>query len=272
MKTRITKLLIPLSCGWLIAWLLPGLWLKHPWALLDGSAPQIYKQGYVAFLYAVIVGSVIRAWHHNGPTRPQLGRPRLVELFYGASLAFLGLLWQRGILWLQGLWIPQCPTPELVISAVFCGLALAFGEEMLFRGYLFGVIREEKGRFWAYFSVNLVFALLHILRPGPVYLKAAIFVGTWLTSLLLCCLCESSGRLESAVGFHATLISAIVLSDATQIKAGWWAGLNGELAAGISGWLALVLTLIYIKRSQVLNWLKNIIAKQTHPSTPISQR
>lgn len=238
---RLVALLGPLAAGWLACWLIPGLLLGRPAALLDGSAPEGWKMAYVACLYLVILASTFRAWRRCGPGcgAPALGSPRLSGLFGGLGLGLLGVGTHRLVLAWGGWWSPPALSWETGLQAVAVALVLAFGEEVLFRGYLLGVLREELGRPRAYLVANALFAVVHLLRPGDPLFKMAYGLGLFLAGAVLCRLAENSGSLWAGIGLHSAWILMGVLDPPTRIHPGWISGLEGDPAAGVLGWALL---------------------------------
>jgi len=118
-------------------------------------------------------------------------------------------------------------------------LVLAFGEEVLFRGYLFGVFREELGPPRAYLVANALFAGVHLLRPGDPLFKMAYGLGLFLAGAVLCRLAEKSGSLWAGIGLHSAWILMGVLDPPDRIQPGWLSGLGGDPAAGVLGWALL---------------------------------
>lgn len=80
----------------------------------------------------------------------------------------------------------------LIINA--CLLA-PFAEEVLFRGYLYGVMKRYTGPFFAMVVVGLLFAVVH--------LNIAALLPLWLFAILLTLAYEYSGSLWVPVGVHA---------------------------------------------------------------------
>ena len=95
LSKRLAACLVPLTLGWILCWLIPGLFMGNMFALLDGSAPDNWKAVYVACLYAVIVGSVIWAWKKCGP---RLGKDIFKISHMLLGLAFASVL--SGLHWL----------------------------------------------------------------------------------------------------------------------------------------------------------------------------
>lgn len=238
---RLAALLGPLAAGWVACWLIPGLLLGRPGALLDGTAPQVWKAAYVALLYLVILASTLRAWRRCGPRpgSPALGRPSLEALFLGLGAGLLGVGMHRAILAWGGWWSPPLLSWETGLLALGVALPLAFGEEILFRGFLFGVLREELGRPRAYLVANALFAAVHLLRPGEPLFKLAYGLGLFLAGAVLCRLAERSGSLWAGIGVHAAWILMGILDPPGRIHPGWLSGLGGDPAAGGLGWALL---------------------------------
>lgn len=239
---RVGTLLGPLAGGWVLCWLLPGLLLGQPTALLEGSAPEAWKDLYIGLLYLVLLGATARAWHVAGPApgSPGLGPPRLAGLVAGLAVGVGGAVLHRALLALGGWWTSPDPALRAVLEALLVAPLLAFAEEILFRGYLFGVLREELGRSRAYLLGNAFFAVVHLFRPGDGLFKAVYGVGLFLGGAVLCRLTEASGSLWPAIGLHAGWILLVVLDPPGRVTPGWLPGLGGDPAAGALGWLLLL--------------------------------
>jgi membrane protease YdiL (CAAX protease family) len=134
-----------------------------------------------------------------------------------------------------------------LVEALAVALLLAFAEEVLFRGYLFGVLREELGRPRAYLLGNALFALVHLLRPGALVFKLAYGLGLFLVGAVLCQLAEARGTLWPGIGLHAGWIVMVVLDPPGRVAPGWLAGLGGDPAAGFLGWLLLLVLGVLVR-------------------------
>ncbi len=253
---RLGLLLGPLGLGWLALWLIPGLYLGHATTLLDGTAPESWKHLYVAGLYLVILGATARAWRLAGPRpgSPGLGPPRLGGLLAGLALGLAAVGVHRLLLAAGGWWAVPVISARAFLEALGVALLLAFGEEVLFRGYLFGVLREELGRPGAYLAANALFAVVHLLRPGSLPFKLACGLGLFLVGVLLCQLAEVAGTLWPAIGLHAGWIVMVVLEPPGRMVSGWLSGLEGDPAAGVLGWL-LILVLVALVRWSGASWV-----------------
>ena len=97
-------------------------------------------------------------------------------------------------------------TPSFADRAVVIALAVGvapLAEEVLFRGYLYGVARKYAGRFWAMMATALLFAGVHGHLPS--------LAGLFLFAVLLTLLYEKSGSLWVPIVVHALFNSVTVI-------------------------------------------------------------
>jgi membrane protease YdiL (CAAX protease family) len=137
-------------------------------------------------------------------------------------------------------WHPVWPSTQAWLSALWLAPLLAAVEEGVFRGYLYGALRAERGRAPAALGVSLFFALVHLFRPGTLTFKLAFGLGLVLCSLVLIVVVERAG-LWAAAAMHSSWISANVLDPPGRVESGWWSGLTGEPSAGLCSWILLIL-------------------------------
>jgi membrane protease YdiL (CAAX protease family) len=83
-------------------------------------------------------------------------------------------------------------------------------EEIIFRGYFYGIIRRYGGRIPAILTSSLLFAAIHVHLPS--------FPGLFLLALILCLVYERTGSLWANITLHAafnaiTIISLILCPD-----------------------------------------------------------
>jgi membrane protease YdiL (CAAX protease family) len=81
--------------------------------------------------------------------------------------------------------------------------SVAVGEEVLSRGYLFGLLNYHFSRTTAIIVSSLLFALLHSLNPG-VWSNPIPMIELILAGILLAVLRVISGGLWLPIGFHLT--------------------------------------------------------------------
>lgn len=199
--------------------------------------------------------SVGQAWRRCGPHLPS---PRVWQQWPGIILGLATGVGGMACLYacLSWGWGWTCSSYSLgpVALSLTVALLLAAGEELLFRGYLWGVLREERGELSAVLWISGVFALVHLLRPGALEFKLAYGVGLFLLSAVLCRMARESGGLGLGIGFHAGIVTVSVLEAPARMPGGWLCGLNGEAAAGLLGWI--LLTLLWF----ICRWLARWVA------------
>ena len=88
------------------------------------------------------------------------------------------------------------PDPRHRAAVVFMAVLVApMAEEIIFRGYFYGVIRRFGGRVPALLTSSLLFAAIHIHLPS--------MLGLGLLGLILCLLYERTASLWAPITFHA---------------------------------------------------------------------
>lgn len=236
---RVGFLLGGLLLVWVGSWLPLGLSQGQPTLLLrPQQASEALRQIYLGELYCGLLIMLTLLWK-KAPPGPVPGSS-WGEFFQALCLGWLFVLMQRGLLWAANCWSPALPSPAAWHSALLFALPLAAVEEVVFRGYLYGVLREEKGRWRGAIAVSLLFAVVHLFRPGDMLFKLAYFTGLLIASLVLVLMVERGG-LGAAIGLHTSWVSSAILDPPSRTVPGFWSGLNGEPAAGLSSWLMLLL-------------------------------
>ena len=85
---------------------------------------------------------------------------------------------------------------ERVAIIAMAIIVAPIAEELIFRGYLYGVIRRFAGRIPAILVTSLLFAAIHLHLPS--------FLGLTVLAVILCLLYERTGSLWSNILMHAT--------------------------------------------------------------------
>ncbi|MFN8606067.1 MAG: CPBP family intramembrane glutamic endopeptidase [Vulcanimicrobiota bacterium] len=220
---------------WVSCWLSLGCLFGQPLLLLHPQqAPESLRVVYLLMLYGGLVGLLSWRWRCE-PPRIRWGSPAQAAAIALLGTLFLGL--QR--LCLGSAWQPQTPGAAAWFSALVLAFPIAAVEEAVFRGYLYGSLRHSSRALPAALTVSAFFALVHLFRPGTLVFKLAYGWGLLLAALVLTLLAERAG-LWSAAALHTTWIVAAVLDPPGHVRAGWWSGINGEMAAGACSWLLLV--------------------------------
>ena len=92
--------------------------------------------------------------------------------------------------------IPSAPSPlQIALGAIAVVVAAPFGEELFFRGFLFGALRERLGFGPSAIISAIVFGLFHVI---PLLIPVMVFVGFWFAWIY-----ERRGSLFAPVAAHA---------------------------------------------------------------------
>lgn len=90
------------------------------------------------------------------------------------------------------------------LKAILTATAVAFPEEIFFRGYIIGEFTKSMKRGAAIVAGSLFFAAVHFIRPLPSPQEAVMeFIGLFLTGALLTRIYLATNSLASAIGLHA---------------------------------------------------------------------
>lgn len=229
------RLVLGLLVLWLSCWLSLGLLFGQPLLLLHPlEAPEYLRVVYLLMLYGGLVALLRWRWRVE-PPRIGWGSFSTALRVGGLGLVFVAL--QR--LCLGGAWHPEAPSAAAWFSALLLSFPIAAVEEAVFRGYLYGSLRHSLRPVPAALMVSGFFALVHLFRPGGLEFKLAYALGLLLAALVLTLLAERAG-IWSAATMHTTWILAAVLDPPGHVDSGLWAGLRGEMAAGLCSWLLLM--------------------------------
>jgi membrane protease YdiL (CAAX protease family) len=115
-------------------------------------------------------------------------------LMAGIAALEIGLGWYR----LDGLAPPAPATRDLLLGLVVFAL-VAFGEELVTRGYILQTLAEGWGRRWAVGISSLVFGLLHLGNPASGFVP---ILGIFFAGLLLAAGYLATTRLWLPIGLH----------------------------------------------------------------------
>jgi uncharacterized protein len=116
---------------------------------------------------------------------------------------------------------------ESLSALIGYGVLLAFvaplAEEVFFRGFVFGVLREKIGMVWGALATGLVFGVVHVAGSPIETVGVLIILGT-----LLCVLYVQTGSLLPCIALHAINNS---ISFAATKSLPWTAGVAIVLAS-----------------------------------------
>ena len=202
-----------------------------PGVTLGGTFLQDFAMIGAALLFAAMAGRPAAA--DFGLSRPRIGRA--VRLSLGVWLGFFLFAWAWGLA--LGLDEEQTLPDalgidgsdlQLVLVLVLITVMAPLGEEILFRGYFFGALRNWKGWIPAAIITGLVFGAIHIGSAPIGYTVPLAFFGFG-----LCALYQRTGSLYPCIGLHA-LNNSLALGVLQEWSAGEIALLMiGALAASL---------------------------------------
>jgi len=90
-------------------------------------------------------------------------------------------------------------------SVIFMAVILApVAEEVIFRGYFYGVIRKYGGRIPAITISSLLFAAIHVHLPS--------LLGLGILAVILCLLYERTGSLWASITMHAAFNASTIVA------------------------------------------------------------
>ncbi len=160
--------------------------------------------------------------------------------FYVLSLLFFSLLVTNSIAWLGGI------SFRLFIDTSLLFLLVGFLEELIFRGWLIGELREFFGNRWAIILQAIIFSLAHTRFDLPLISLASFWLGLFLLGLVLGFMrILDGGSLLSCIGFHGGLVANWFFLTSGLIKISsnspsWIIGSAGMEGNPIGGLLAIV--------------------------------
>ncbi len=225
--------------------------LAHP-------SPIITLMASLAFDLA-FVGAALRAARARGPVRPADFGYRLPGLAHGLGWTFLGAVVYFAGSALYGILVhlPAEKLPKelgfgsgagaLVAAGVFVCVIAPILEELFFRGYLFGALRQLPLRIGraglgtpvAALLVGLLFGLAHAGSAAPKYLVPLALFG-----IVLCVVRWRTGSLYPGMALHS--INNSLALGINQL--GWSAGRVVALVVG--GLLAVALLTLPLSRAR----------------------
>ncbi|NET52266.1 MAG: CPBP family intramembrane metalloprotease, partial [Merismopedia sp. SIO2A8] len=153
-----------------------------------------------------------RPWHRYG-LQWSYGnlRSTLIGLILGLLSLFLLFVVQAILGWVRWYpfsFAPVIPQFRVVLEGFLVSIGVAFGEEMVFRGWLLDEIDRDYGPRIALWGTSVLFAGLHFIRPlAEVIRTFPQFPGLVLLGLMLVWAKRShQNRLGISIGLHGGLV------------------------------------------------------------------
>lgn len=93
-------------------------------------------------------------------------------------------------------------TWQYAMAFVMIVILAPIGEELLFRGYLYGKLRTTAPLWLAIFMTSLTFGVAHLWTGGEGPLQWAVMVDTFVLSLVMCIMREYTGAIWITIFMH----------------------------------------------------------------------
>ena len=223
--------------GWVLAWLPIGLWVGDPdFVLTSVSRNTPERELYQLFLYMVLVTIFVVSWKLLRPQGVGWGHPKIFGAYFSLGLASAGsLLWGLSLLDMV-VWELVIPSPFLTAKLLISCLLVALTEEALFRGILLGHLSGVLGETKAAVLGSLIFAWLHLFRPGTWSFKCGYGFGLFLLAYFLSMIFYHHRSILASAGFHAGVIVLNFFLEKREFQESFWAGWSGEPLSGAVCW------------------------------------
>ncbi|MBI6547036.1 MAG: CPBP family intramembrane metalloprotease [Cyanobacteria bacterium NC_groundwater_1444_Ag_S-0.65um_54_12] len=266
-SVSLLKFLVYLALA-VLAWavLLAGIFridLADVWH--PNRIPSLVANIYVVGLYALLVVIAGGIWRSAGGSLAAIirtARPLAFRHWIEGWLSGLGGLTALSLL---EQWMGMAmPNPDAswqigpVLGAVATGTLFALTEELLFRGFILGLLLQDLPRWPASMLSAVLFALAHLLRPIDPGQLLLSFLCLWCAGSLLAYCRLRTGTLWLGIGLHSswiwyvTTIGQLKIWDFTKDSFIWTGG--GSPGSGLFGLIFLGMTHIWIAKR--FSWAK----------------
>lgn len=95
-------------------------------------------------------------------------------------------------------------TWQYILAFVMLVVLAPVGEELLFRGYLYGKLRKKAPIWIAVVMTSLTFGVAHLWTGGDGPLQWAVMIDTFVLSLVMCSVREYTGAIWITIFMHMT--------------------------------------------------------------------
>ena len=93
---------------------------------------------------------------------------------------------------------------QYVAAFIMLVILAPIGEELLFRGYLYGKLRKTVPVWTAIAVTSVMFGVAHFWIPGSEVLQWAVMIDTFVLSLVMCMMREYTGAIWITIFMHMT--------------------------------------------------------------------
>lgn len=233
-----------LALVWLLSWLPIGFWVgDFDFVLTRVSRGTHARQLYQFLLYGGLLFVFADSWRRHRPTKPSWGNLRQFGFYFVQGLvASIVLRVMLGTLGLAGWVFPSLGAFQIVSILLSC-LAVAMVEEAVFRGFLLGTLVKKLGWPAGVTITSLIFALVHLFRPGSLGFKALYGLGLFLLGYLLARIAYHHDSILASAGFHGGVILLNLTLVLESFEPSYLAGWSRE---PVSGMMSIGLTAMFL--------------------------
>ena len=279
----------------LVAAVLAVTALASPWAAWGAAAvvgrPFTFARVYDRVFEVLLVAGVLASWRRlDLGSATDIGFRRHAwarELARGLAIGLAGLAVGLAAAALLGGLVPALRFPpgktlRKALLGAGAAVAIAVGEEALFRGVVLRRLRRDAGDVLAVAATTLVYAAVHVIRArsfaGPVHLWSGVqqtsvlfaplasgaalpqVIGLSLLGILLAVARLRSGALWLPIGIHAAFVAAFRVgrlffeirpAPAWLVGTGW-----PPLVGGVAGWIAVGVAALLLARRRRMFFFK----------------
>ena len=279
----------------LVAAVLAVTALASPWVAWGAAAvvgrPFTFARVYDRVFEVLLVAGVLASWRRlDLGSATDIGFRRHAwarELARGLAIGLAGLAVGLAAAALLGGLVPALRFPpgktlRKALLGAGAAVAIAVGEETLFRGIVLRRVRRDAGDVLAVAATTLVYAAVHVIRArsfaGPVHLWSGVqqtsvlfaplasgaalpqVIGLSLLGILLAVARLRSGALWLPIGIHAAFVAAFRVgrlffeirpAPAWLVGTGW-----PPLVGGVAGWIAVGVAALLLARQRRMFFFK----------------
>ena len=273
----------------LVAAVLAVTALASPWAAWGAAAvvgrPFTFARVYDRVFEVLLVAGVLASWRRlDLGSATDIGFRRHAwarELARGLAIGLAGLAVGLAAAALLGGLVPALRFPpgktlRKALLGAGAAVAIAVGEETLFRGIVLRRVRRDAGDVLAVAATALVYAAVHVIRArsfaAPVHAWSGVqqtsvlfaplasgaalpqVVGLSLLGVLLAVARLRSGALWLPIGIHAAFVAAFRVGRLffeIRPTPGWLVGTGWPpLVGGVAGWIAVGVAALLLARGR----------------------
>lgn len=226
------------------SWLPIGLWVgDFDYVLSRVSRDTFERRLYQWLFYGGMVLVAVDAWSRSRPPRPGWGTAKLFALYFVQGLLASAVL--RFLLISLGAasWTLSNASGFFLLQALLSCFVVALVEESLFRGFLLGHLVAKLGWRRGVLLTSLLFAAVHLFRPGGWEFKLSYGLGLFLLAYLLACIAWRHDSILASAGFHGGVILLNLTLTLSKFEPSLLAGSQSE---PVSGAVSIGLTAAYL--------------------------